>query len=150
MKGRKITTIGLLAASLLVFLAGCSKEPEGTAPELFEAFLATYVDDNSFNSTKDYETKEVVYHQYLVYSASDLECDITRIEICNSPNFEAYYYWDVNVSDQYFWSAKLLKFSLDEEEDRRAFASTGILYVRLKDSKGHYSNIVTITGISAL
>ena len=149
MNGRKIT-IGLLAASLLILLAGCSKEPEGTAPELFNAFLATNVDDNSFSNTKtEYETKTVGNLQWLVYSASDLECDITRIEICNSPNFEGYYYWDVNASDQYYWSARLLEFSLDEEEDRTTFASTGILYVRLKDSKGHYSNIVTITGISA-
>ncbi len=158
---KKLLTLAAVLLTAALFFTGCSNasnsgESNGTAPTLDYAFFVPYANSNPYANFTEAQAAEIKTISFtnkavLVIAVREPDLDFTKLYISPTEDFENYIYWTWNSSpinaDFHTWCT-LSTVNLSDATMNSFVGSNKTIYVRGKDSKGNYSNIRTITGLT--
>lgn len=154
---KKTFLLGLLAAAIMTLtLTSCNPNVDtGTAPTITGALFVTpsdLIDNPVWSTVIERETKNLSLNQNyrLCVKWNDPDLDVVEVGICQDDKFNSYWHWDQLKFDdpqKDMWA--IFKFNLSEINGKENYIQNNKpVYVRVTDSKGNYSLIYTINGIT--
>ena len=156
---KKLLQVSAVLIAAVLLFAGCKSnvEDKGEPPVVEDVFLTGAVNftDLTWTQAEAYKTTTITLANTpnLVIALTDIDHDISQVQISTDSAFESWIYWEWKpenyVQKDSWWTVCTISTTnLKAETIANLKGTNKTVYVRAMDSKENYSEVKSLTGIT--